>query len=140
MWDNIIQSYESDTKVKSSKLQTFRIQYETLRMHDDESIVIFFLRVDEIFNSMKNIGDEIKYSTIVEKILRYLTPKFNSNVSVIEEMQDLKNLTIEQLDKILTTYEMRKGSTLDIREETLKTTYKGKEKEELKETCYISDE
>lgn len=108
IWDKIIQSYEGDTKVKSAKLQTFRIQYETLRMHSDESIVSFFLRVDEIVNSMRNIGDEVKDSMRVEKILRSLTPKFDSKVSAIEEMQDLKNLTVEQLLRILTTYEMRK--------------------------------
>lgn len=54
MWDNLIQNYEGDTKVKSVKLQTFRIQYETLKMHNDESIANFFLRVDDIVNSMRN--------------------------------------------------------------------------------------
>lgn len=29
-------------------------------MHDDESITTFFLRIYEVFNSMKNIGDEIR--------------------------------------------------------------------------------
>jgi len=38
MWDKLIQIYEGDTKGKSAKIQTFRIQYETLRMHDDEII------------------------------------------------------------------------------------------------------
>lgn len=57
IWDNIIQSYEGDTKIKNVKLQTLRIQYETPRMHNDESITSFFLRVDEIMNSMRNIGE-----------------------------------------------------------------------------------
>ena len=68
MWDNIIQSFEGNTKVKIAKLQTFIIQYETLKMHDDESIATFFLRVDEIVNSMRNLGDEIKDAIVVEKI------------------------------------------------------------------------
>jgi len=38
MWDKLIQSYEGDTKVKSVKLQTFRIPYEKLKMHNDERI------------------------------------------------------------------------------------------------------
>jgi len=63
-------------------------------MHDDESIAIFFLRVDEIVNSMKNIGDVIKDATIVENILSSLTPKFDSKVFTIKEMQHLKSLTI----------------------------------------------
>lgn len=60
IWDKIIKSYESDTKVKSVKLQTFWIQYETLKIHSDKSIASLFLRLDEIVNSMKNIGDEVK--------------------------------------------------------------------------------
>ena len=43
IWDKIIQSYEGDIKVKSAKLQTFRIQYETLVMNGDESIAGYFL-------------------------------------------------------------------------------------------------
>jgi len=134
--DKIIRSYEGDSKIKSTKLQMFRIKYDTLRMHDYESIARFFLRLDEIVNSMRNLYDKVKDSMVVEKILRSLTPKFNSKFYVIKEMQDLKNLTIEQLHGILTAYEMRKGGPSDIKEATLKATYKGKEKEELKETSY----
>jgi len=43
MWDKLIQNYEGHIKVKGTKLQTFRIQYETLRIHGDESIASFFL-------------------------------------------------------------------------------------------------
>lgn len=127
-----------DTKVKSAKIQTFWIQYGTLRMHNDESIACFLLKVDEIVNSMRNLGNEIKDSMVVEKILRSLTWKFDAKVPAIEQMQDLRNLTIEHLHVILTTNEMRKGGPSDIREATFKATYKGKEKEELKEMCYIS--
>lgn len=140
IWYKIIQSQEGDTKVKSSKLQTFRIQYETLRMHSDEIIASLFLRVDEITNSMKNLGGEVKYSMLVEKILISLTPKFDSKVSSIEEIEDLKKLIVEQLHGILTAYEMRKGSPSDIRETTFKDTSKGNKKEELKESSYVSDE
>lgn len=46
-----------DTKVKSDKLQTLKIQYGTLRMHNDESIASFFLCIDDILNRMKNLGE-----------------------------------------------------------------------------------
>lgn len=52
----------------------------------------------------------------------------------------MKNITIEKLHGILTYYEMRKGGPSYIIDETFKATYKGKQKEELKETSYISDE
>ncbi len=53
-------------------------------MHDDESITSFFLRGDNIINSMENFGDEIKDSTIVENTLRSLTSMFDFKVFSIE--------------------------------------------------------
>ena len=76
IWDKIILSYEGDAKVKSAKLQTIRIQYENLKMDNEESIANFFLRLDDIVNRMRNIGETITESTLVEKVLRSLMTKF----------------------------------------------------------------
>jgi len=94
IWDKIVLSYEGDEQVKRAKLQTLRIQYENLRMHSDESVANYFLRVDEIVNCMKNLGEEIKEPVVVEKVLRSLSPRFESKVSVIEEKKNLRNLTM----------------------------------------------
>ena len=59
IWDKFILSYEGDAKVKSAKLQSLRIQNEKLRMHNDEIIASFFLRLDEIVNFMRNLGETI---------------------------------------------------------------------------------
>eukprot|EP00253_Pinus_taeda_P017252 PITA_17252 len=85
IWDKIILSYEGDSQVKCAKLQTLRIQYETLKMHNDESIASYFLRIDEVVNCMNNLGEEIKEVTLVENVLRFLSTKFESKVSSIEE-------------------------------------------------------
>ena len=87
---------------------------------------------------MKNMGEEIKHTTIVDKILRSLTPKFESKVSVIKEKQDLQTLTIVQLHGTLTAFEMRKWGPLEFREAKFKAFAKGKEREEHKESGYIS--
>ena len=109
IWDKIVLSYEGDTQVKRSKLQTLRIQYETLKMHNDESIASYFLRIGTIVNCMNNLGEEIKEVTLVEKVLRSLPDIFDSKISTIEEEKDLDTLKIDELHGILTAYEMRKG-------------------------------
>ena len=38
-------------------------------MYNDESVANYFLRVDEIVNCMKNLGEEIKEAVVVEKVL-----------------------------------------------------------------------
>eukprot|EP00253_Pinus_taeda_P030268 PITA_30268 len=121
IWDKIVLSYEGDDQVKRAKLQTLRIQYENLKMYNDESGANYFLRVDEIVNCMKNLGEEIKEAVVVEKVLRYLSPRFKSKVSAIEEKENLQHLKMSQLHGILTAYEMRKGGPSDRREVAFKS-------------------
>ena len=125
IWDKIVLSYEGDEQVKWEKLQTLRIQYESLRMHNDESVASYFLRIDEIVNCMKNLGEEIKEVVLVEKVLRSLSPKFDSKVSSIEKKKNLQSLTMSQLHGILTAYEMRKEGPSDRREAAFKASGKG---------------
>eukprot|EP00253_Pinus_taeda_P035127 PITA_35127 len=112
-------------KVKRAKLQTLKIQYENLRMYNDESVANYFLRIDEIVNCMKNLGEEIKEVVVVEKVLRSFSSKFESRVSTIEENENLQKITMSQLHRILTAYEMRKGGPSDRREATFKALGKG---------------
>jgi hypothetical protein len=56
---------------------------------------------------MKGLGEKIEESILVQKILRSLLDKFNPKVSAIEELNDLKTLSIDQLLVTLTAYEMR---------------------------------
>eukprot|EP00253_Pinus_taeda_P022119 PITA_22119 len=81
-------------KVKRAKLQTLRMQYENLRMYNDESVANYFLRIDEIVNCMKNLGEEIKEVVVVEKVLISLSPKFESKVFAIEEKENLQKITM----------------------------------------------
>ena len=83
--EKIILSYEGDAKLKSAQLQTLIIQYEKLKMQNEESIASFFLSLDDIVTRMRNMGETITDTTLVEKVLRYITPKLESKVSAIEE-------------------------------------------------------
>eukprot|EP00253_Pinus_taeda_P012796 PITA_12796 len=125
IWDKIVLSYEGHDHVKQAKLQTLRIHYENLKMYNDESVANYFLRVDEIVNCMKNLGEEIKEVVVVEKILRSLSSRFESKVSAIEEKENLQNLKMSQLHGILTAYEMRKGCPSDRRVAAFKASSKG---------------
>jgi hypothetical protein len=56
---------------------------------------------------MKGLGETITESFLVHKILRSLPDRFNSKVFAIEEIADLKTLTLDQLPGTLIAYEMR---------------------------------
>jgi hypothetical protein len=42
-WDKLRNIYEGDSKVKATKLQTYRGQFEQLKMKEDEDIAAYFL-------------------------------------------------------------------------------------------------
>ena len=90
-------------------------------MNEDEDIATFFLRVVEFVNIMIGLGEEIKESVVVQKILRSLPSRFNPKVSTIEETTDWETLTINQLLGNLIAYEIKlpKGNS-NMREVFLK--------------------
>ena len=76
-------------------------------MKEDEDITTHFLRVDEIVNSNKVLGEEVKELVIVQKVLISLPMKFDPNIYSLEERAYISTLSMEDLHGILTTYEMR---------------------------------
>jgi hypothetical protein len=76
-------------------------------MKEDEIVGKYFLRVEELVNVMKALGEKIEEPSLVQKILRSLLDRFNPKVSSIEEINDLKALAFDQLLGMLTSYEMR---------------------------------
>jgi hypothetical protein len=58
MWDKLISNYEGNEKVKDAKLQTFRLKFEQIKMNEDETVSKYFLRLEELVNSMKGFGEK----------------------------------------------------------------------------------
>jgi hypothetical protein len=80
IWDKMVNHYEGDNKVKLAKLQAHIMQFEILRMSEDENIGGFFLRVNEIVNTMKGLGEKIEEVMVVHKVLRSLPSRHNAKV------------------------------------------------------------
>eukprot|EP00253_Pinus_taeda_P001846 PITA_01846 len=93
VWVKIKQSHEGDEKVKD----------------------------DEVTNMIIGLSEEVKEEMIVQKILRSLPMRFNAKVSAIEEMDNLKDLKMDQLHGTLIASEMRVGiEKFEPKEETFK--------------------
>jgi hypothetical protein len=52
IWDKHQNIYEVDSKVKEAKLQTYKGEFEQLKMKGYENIAAYFLRVDEEVNAI----------------------------------------------------------------------------------------
>jgi hypothetical protein len=58
-------------------------------------------------NAIIGLGEEIKESVIVQKVLRSLPMRFNPKISALEERSDVNSISMDELHGIFTAYEMR---------------------------------
>eukprot|EP00253_Pinus_taeda_P036285 PITA_36285 len=94
-------------KVKTSKLQLLRRDFENLNMKESDNIDSFFTHVIGLVTQMRTHGETIEERRIVEKILRVLPSKFDAIVTTIEETKDLSNFSVDELHASLITHEQR---------------------------------
>jgi len=98
-------------------------------MNEDEDTKTYFLQFDEVVNSLRGRGDELKEQVVVKKVLRSLPMIFDSNISALEEREDLATLTMDELHGTLTNYEMRRYKyNMITKEETFKASKKSRKK------------
>ena len=76
-------------------------------MNEDEDIIAYILRVDQLVNTIRGLGEEVEETIVVRKILRTLPKRFNPKISALEERTNLKTVTVDQLHGTLVAYEMR---------------------------------
>jgi hypothetical protein len=106
-WDILQTSYQGMDKVKTSKLQILRRDFETLSMKDTDSVDSFYTHVIGLINQIKSHGETIEDRKVVEKVLRSLPPKFDSLVVTLEENKDLSQFSLDELQASLINHEHR---------------------------------
>ncbi|WOH15247.1 hypothetical protein DCAR_0934784 [Daucus carota subsp. sativus] len=95
-WDILFKTFKGAGRVKQVRLQTLRGEMESMTMKETESVSDYITRVEKITNQLKNNGEEITEARIVEKILRFLTGKFENIVCAIEESKNLSEMKVDQ--------------------------------------------
>lgn len=122
IWDLMKQKYQGTTKVRRAQLQALRREFELLQMLEGEKVDEYFARTLTIANKMKMHGEKMGQVTVVEKILRTMTQRFNYVVCSIEESNDLDKMTIDELQSSLLVHEQKmNGHVAD--EQALKVSY-----------------
>ena len=116
-WSILQKEFQGDSKVITVELQSLRRDFETLLMTNGKSIAEFLSRAMTIVNQMRTYGEKISKETIVAKVLRSLTPKFDHVVAAIEEAKDLSILSVDDLMGSLQAHEARINRSLERNEE-----------------------
>ncbi|XP_052207975.1 uncharacterized protein LOC127811829 [Diospyros lotus] len=116
-WSILQKEFHGGSKVIVVRLQSLRRDFETLVMKNGESIAEFLSRVMAIVSQMCSYSEKIPDETIVAKVLRSLTPKFDHVVAVIEEAKDFLVFSVDELMGSLQAHESRINSSLEKKEE-----------------------
>ena len=59
--------------------------FEEIKMEEDELFDEFYTKLNDIVNSVFNLGETIPEPKIVRKVLRSLPEKFHAKITTIEE-------------------------------------------------------
>ena len=107
IWDKLEITYEGTSQVKETKISIFLRQYELFKMSPNETIKEMFTRFTQITNNLDSLGKTFSNEEKVRKVLRCLPKlKWGPKVTAIEEAQDLRNLSLDNLLGKLITHEM----------------------------------
>ncbi|CAJ2665360.1 unnamed protein product [Trifolium pratense] len=106
-WDILEKAHSGNEKLKQVRLQTWKRKFELLQMENNESIADYFNKITNITNQMKSCGDTCDNQTIVGKVMRTLSPKFDYITVAIMETKDLSTLTLDELQCTLESHEQR---------------------------------
>ncbi|XP_049370627.1 uncharacterized protein LOC125835552 [Solanum verrucosum] len=115
------EKYQGTARVKRAQLQGLRRDFETLQMKEGDSVMSYYARTMEISNKMRFHGGKMTDVTIVEKILRSLTLKYDYVVSSIEKSKDIDELSLDELQSSLLVHEEKMNRSTSSEEQALKT-------------------
>ena len=98
--------HQGTKAAKINKLQQLTTRFESIRMSDDECFDEFYAKLNDIVNSVYNLGEIHDQSKIVRKILRSLTEYFRPKVTTITESKDVDSIFVDELVGSLQSYEL----------------------------------
>ena len=72
-WNLLASAYKGTDHVKTVRLQTLRLQFESLKMKESETVDQFMTRVSGIVTPFQTYGEPLEKNFVVQKILRCLS-------------------------------------------------------------------
>ncbi|XP_074347555.1 uncharacterized protein LOC141686417 [Apium graveolens] len=99
-------------RVKKAKVQTFKLEFESLKMKESEQLDDFCYKLNSLVANIRALGEAIDEEYVVKKLLRAIPTKFLQISSTNEQFGDLEKMTIEETVGLLKACEEHlKGPT-----------------------------
>lgn len=107
VWDTLETTYQGMEKLKTTKFQILRRDFETLCMKESEDIDSFLTHLSGPVTQIRSHGETLEERRIVEKVLRSLPGRFEAIVVAIEDTKDLSHFSMDELNASLMFHEHR---------------------------------
>ena len=108
MWIKLKYIYGGDDNIKRAKVETLRVQFDQMKMREDENIAKYVERIKASVSAIKASRGDIDGKIVVRKVLRTRLPIYAIRVSTIPEMRcdPNSNITLDALVGRLPVFEL----------------------------------
>lgn len=106
-WDAIKIMCQGADRVRKARIQTLKAEFESLRMDDTERLDDFYMKLNGLVSTIRALGEEMKESYVVKKLLRAVPSRFLQIAATIEQFGDLETMSVEEAVGSLQTHEER---------------------------------
>jgi hypothetical protein len=96
-WDAIATIRVGADRVRESKAQNLRKEYEAIRFKPGETVDEFGMRLQDLVHQMEVLGDPVDDKKVILKYLRVVPKQFKQMARSIEGLLDLSKMSIEEL-------------------------------------------
>lgn len=122
-WDTLKTLYMGSDRVRTTKVQTLKAEFEVLTMKESETVDDFSGKLSNIVNNIRALGDNMEEAYVVKKILRAVPSRFLQLASTIEQFADLDTMSFEEVVGRLKAHEERIRGHVEVEEKKLLLTH-----------------
>jgi hypothetical protein len=96
-WDTLKTMRLGCERVREARAQSRRTEFENIRFKDGEKVEQFAMRLTGVMHDLEILGDRVTEHKAVLKFLRCVPKRFRQLAHSIQQLLDLKNMTVEEL-------------------------------------------
>lgn len=121
-WEAIKMLCQGSEKVKQSRVQTLKEEFEALCMKDSDLLDDFYMKLNGLVTNIRALGEEMQEPYVVKKLLRSVPSRFLQITSTIEQFGNLDTMTVEEALGSLKAHEERVKGKIETSEGKLMLT------------------
>ena len=96
---------ESGTSAREASAQQVRRDFGNITFKEGESVDEFGIRITNLANNLRSLGDNITDAEVVKKLLQVVPDRLNQAVVSLEMFLDLNNVMVEKVTRRLRIFE-----------------------------------